>query len=108
MVELYQSIKKAVEEEYKRAAEKFGETHHSQHEAYAVMLEEYEETVEVLHDVEDFLKLEFWSNVRSDKVLDNRHVARKIYSSAILAACEAVQVAAMAYKTLRGYEGEGD
>lgn len=106
MEQLYKSIENIVSEEYQRASEKYGEKHHSQHEAYAVIRKEFQEAVEELNATGDCIESDFWNNVRSDLVAENQHVARDIYHCAIMTACEAVQIAAMAHKALCGYERE--
>jgi len=48
---LNDGVKQLVDEEYKRASEKYGTTFNSPHEAYAVILEEIDETHENIQAV---------------------------------------------------------
>lgn len=104
MEELMKSIAIVVEEEYKRASAQYGEKHHTQNEAYAVIREEFQETCECVDEVGTLVEERFWTNVRKNNLLANEQVAKNIYQVSILAACEAVQTAAMAYKAMQGYE----
>lgn len=112
MEEIIRKINDLVAEEYERAAKKFGKQHHSQHEAYAVMAEENDEAMMETAITTRSLE-EFWSNTKRNAEFANQSVvASSIYTHAVLAACEYVQVAAMAYKTMQGYpellKGEGE
>lgn len=104
MKELTAHIRQQVNAEYGRAAEKYGAKHASRHEAYAVMREEFQEAVEALNEVGGCLEEKFWTSVRKDTVQESDRIAQEIYDNAVLAACECVQTAAMAYKCLKGYE----
>lgn len=48
--------KQAIEEETKKAVEKWGPAYSSMHEAYAVLLEEVEEADERMNEVNDKMK----------------------------------------------------
>ena len=98
--EMIAEVQRLALEEYGRASEKYGATHHTQHEGYAVMREEFQEAVEALNDVGELLEDKYWSNVRKDNFKANKQVESAIYSKAVLAACECIQVAAMAHKSL--------
>lgn len=104
MERLIESIKKTVEEEYERAAATYGRQHSTQQEAYAVIREEFQETCESVNEMGELIEERFWQNVRNDNVKGNFTVAKNIYNAAVLAACEAIQVAAMAHKAMQGYE----
>lgn len=95
-----------VTDELKRASAKFGERHHSPHEAYAVMLEEQVETQAEITRAADAVRRYFERVMaNSSQELLNKTVSdAKIY--AIATACEAIQLAAMCEKTLRGYGEE--
>lgn len=77
---LIESLLPIVEEEYGRAGAKFGLKNNSDHESYAVMKEEFEEAED---EICRLLKLYF---------------CKRIKNIAILAACECIQLAAMAHK----------
>ena len=104
-------IKKAVEglvnRELELASEQHGNQFHSKHEAYAVIKEEYEEAKEAV-DYSERLLNRFWNCCcRKDNSMsmdDDINFMNEIRTMAILTACEAIQVAAMAEKTMRGYE----
>ena len=93
-------IETLIQEELKSANEKYP-LFHSPHEAFAVLKEEVEEANEEFADIFTSL-FKMWSNVRNDIPLKDN--ASKIYNIAINAACEAIQVAAMAQKMLYGEE----
>lgn len=91
-------VKESVEREYGRAGAKYGLTNHSDHESYAVLLEEVQEAEEELaHLGKDVY--EFWYGVKNDVNDYDKYIqCRKIEKRAIMAACELIQVAAMAKK----------
>ena len=69
-------VKQAAKNEYNAVVKKYGEKYHSLHEAYSVLLEEYEEASEIL----DFMKNKIgyiWTAIkeneinRIEKILDN-------------------------------------
>lgn len=103
MEQLIDSVQNLVKEEYERAAAEYGWQHTSQHEAFAVILEEYQETCADIEDAGNRIE-EFWKNVCTDDVAQNKPIAMQIHNAALLAACEAIQVAAMAYKATKGYK----
>lgn len=98
MDKLIADVKGLVEEEYGRASVKFGATNNSDHESYAVLLEEMEETeVEV-----QFVRAQldrFWDLTKNNDD-DTSKYSRllEMERRAVLAACEIIQVAAMAHK----------
>lgn len=109
MQELVNSVEKLVEEEYGRASAEFGPRNATDHESFAVLLEEMEEAqVEGNNAYTDLHG--FWSQVkRNSSPAVKAHYLTKVQSSALLAACEYIQVAAMAHKarlTALPYEEE--
>lgn len=88
-------IERLAEIELKTANEKYP-LFHSQHEAYAVMKEEVEETKEALAVVEKHLE-DYWHNVKQD--FGGEYLLQIIKSYAIETAREAIQIAAMCDKT---------
>lgn len=104
MNELITAVEKLVAEEYVRAKEKFGAKHASQQEAYAVIKEELQETVEQINSSVEAVEVNYWDNVRNDNESGNVEVANGIYKNMVLAACEAIQTAAMCYKATLGFE----
>ena len=97
------SVQNLVKEEYERTAAQYGRQHSSQHEAFAVILKEYQETCTDVEEIGNRID-EFWKNVCTDDVTQNEPIAVRIHNAAILAACEAILVAAMALKAAQGYK----
>ncbi len=99
-------VEALVQEELARASAKFGERHHSPHEAYAVMLEEHIEMVAEVQRAGEAVNRYFRRIManESPELLNKTVTDAKSY--AIAAACEAIQLAAMCEKALRGYETE--
>lgn len=103
MEELIRGVETLVREEYGRAAAEHGAAAHSPHEGYALIKEEVEEAqveMEALKQRLDHL----WTSVKSDEDQYGPHYLIYIRKAAVLGACELIQVAAMAEKTLLGYE----
>lgn len=98
-VTLADRIKQAVEEEYARATLKHGPLHASAHEAYAVMLEEFEEAAAEAETLKYGLS-GLWNATKSNVELAQRTRLSDILDTAERAAAEYVQVAAMARKAL--------
>lgn len=98
MEKLIEKVLPLVEEEYGRAGVKFGLKNNSDHESYAVMKEEFEEAQDEIDRLEDMLDA-FWACVKDNNTPDQKlYFCRRIKNVAILAACECIQVAAMAHK----------
>ena len=98
MEELISEVLNCVSNEYGRASAKFGPTNNSDHESYAIMLEEFEESQDEMHHLKDEMTA-FWNSIKlnsSDKV--KLYECNTMERTAILAACEMIQVAAMARK----------
>lgn len=98
MNKLIEEVTELVEREYGRAGAKFGLTNHSDHESYAILLEEFEEAQNEMYGADKYLK-EFWELVKGEynsygKLTCCKDMERK----ALLCACEMIQVAAMAKK----------
>ena len=101
MRELYRAIKEEAEAERDRAKEIYGEVNHSDHESYAVILEEFDEADRERRMFA--LDLEaFWMHCKTDhddnNPKDKREVLATLFERAIRASCEWVQVAAMCKK----------
>lgn len=89
-----------VEEELDRANEQYP-LFASPHEGYGVILEEVEETENESLSVTKCLD-DLWKNIKSDnKVSEYESVLGRMARSAILAACENIQVAAMCRKYIQ-------
>lgn len=108
MTRLIKEVKTLVSDEYAVAAQKFGPINHSDHESFAVLAEEVEQLRDeftlVMDKCEDFWKF-VKSNVSGDK---KKEVLKAIRNDAIMASCEAIQVAAMAYKAIQTIDSRGE
>lgn len=71
----------------------------SAHEGYALIKEELEEAQDEIERLSQQLE-HFWTSVKADERTVYRHYLQQISKTAILAACELIQTAAMARKTL--------
>lgn len=98
MTKLISEVTELIEREYGRAGAKFGLTNHSDHESYAILLEELEEAKNEMYSVEKYMH-EFWDYVKSDFGPHDKFVCcGDMERRALLCACEMIQVAAMAKK----------
>lgn len=98
MTKLIEEVQELVEREYGRAGAKFGLTNHSDHESYAVLLEEFQEAKVEVGTVEKQLDM-FWAQTKhNDSDHDKYRWLMQMQTNAIFGACELIQVAAMAKK----------
>lgn len=95
---VHEDVEKLVDKELAAATEKFG-LNHSWHEKYAVILEELEELEQEVQLTKDYLN-SVWFGVK--KNIEDYAEANipDVYEHAVKAACEAIQVAAMAKKEI--------
>lgn len=98
MEKLIQEANELVEREYGRAGARYGLTNHSDHESYAIILEELQEAKDEVDAFDRELSL-FWTMVKSNDD-DQMKLSRllQMYRNALFGACELIQVAAMAKK----------
>jgi len=99
MITFKKQIVEIVSEELVRANRKFPQFS-SMHEGYAVIREELEETESCLKSCETNLEM-LWFDTRANEAEKGKDAAEEIFQSAISAACEAIQLAAMAKKFQR-------
>lgn len=98
MNKLIEEVTELIEREYGRAGAKFGLTNHSDHESYAVILEELQEAEQEVARFKDALNA-FWHFVKNDYVDHDKFAeCEEMNRRALLGACEMIQVAAMAKK----------
>lgn len=108
MDKLIADVKELVDEEYHRAAIKFGATNKSDHESYAVLLEELEEAQSEVAEVH-FQLQHFWQLTKAnDDDLSKFSRLLELERRALLAACELIQVTAMAKKAAATVEIRGE
>ena len=98
MDKLLAEVKAAVQAEYNRAAEVNGATFHSQHEAYAIILEEVEEAEHEARKAMERLT-RYWLSIKANGE-SNRELPY-IQQRAERAAAEWIQVAAMCHKAMQ-------
>ena len=105
MKELINEVDGAVMRELNRANNKFP-LFASNHEAYAVILEEFEETVDEL----EFAKVSmtaFWMSVKEDDNPENLiRYLKSARKDMLLCACEAIQTTAMFEKAIISMEAK--
>ena len=97
MQELIDKVQELVAFELERANTIHPPKFNSYHEAYAVILEELEEAKDEL-EYTDFHLGNMWEHVKDDETEDVYSSLTSIETTAIRAAAEAIQVAAMAQK----------
>lgn len=88
--------------ECQRGIEQYGNAA-SAHEGYALIKEELEEAQYEISRVEQQLE-HLWTSIKGNDESVCPHFLKQIKNTAILAACEMIQVAAMAEKTLGIYQ----
>ena len=103
MDELILVVRSLVGDEYGRAAAEHGAAAQSPHEGYALIKEEVEEAEADMEALTQRLD-HFWNCVKGDDTRWYPHYLKQIRMTAVLGACELIQVAAMAEKALLGYE----
>lgn len=98
MQKLIKEIKPFILSEYYRASNQCGLLNHSDHESAALLAEEVQELQDEFTSIFDSCR-NFWNFIKTN-ASDNekRETLHAVQTHAILAACEAIQVAAMAYK----------
>lgn len=103
MTKLVEKVTNLVKEEYELASAVHGAKHNSPHEAYGVILEELQEAS--YEDVNTRRMFQnFWDEVKVNaKTEDLITISENMRNSAILCACEMIQVAAMAHKAMQGF-----
>lgn len=108
MEKLMQEVAYSILKEYDRASEEYGPIHNSDHEAYAVLLEELEEAKNDVRFCSSAME-SLWSAVKNKHCIDSVKIdkLKLIHECAMLGACELIQTAAMAHKAIRTIEERG-
>ena len=89
-------INKAVMTETQNAKENYGDRYNSQHEGYAVLLEEVEEAVDDLNYIKNNVGV-LWHSIKTNDLKDTT-LLTDIEGTAQMLALEAVQIAAVCAK----------
>lgn len=98
MEKLIQEVKIIMESEYLRACDKFGMVNNSDHESFAILLEEKEEADDEFKGVDNVMSY-LWALIKRNAPDDKKYdLCMTLKNRAVLAACEMIQVAAMAHK----------
>lgn len=94
-----EDVEKLVDKELEAATERFG-LHHSHHEKYAVINEEYDEACEESRILGNAIS-HLWAQVKAnDAENDINTTYDAMYQFAVNLSCEAIQVAAMCKKEI--------
>ena len=101
MKDLLNEVNALTLKEYERAAEKYGEVNNSSHESYAIILEEFEECLEMIELARQALH-NYWQAVKENEPLCQHTSLKELRGCAEHAATEMIQVAAMCHKALKG------
>ena len=104
MEQLLKQVNFLINEELDRANKKHGNLA-SAHEGYAVILEEKEEAEEAMLTMRGWLA-DFWTAVKKDDLESALRFCAMAESSAMLAAGEIIQTAAMARKIRNAIKGK--
>lgn len=99
MNKLIEEVAQCVEREYGRASSDHGPVNHSDHESYAVLLEEVEEARDEVASLERSM-CDLWQSIKQNTSPETCVSLVQVQRSALLAACECIQVAAMAKKAI--------
>lgn len=100
MEHLMELVKSVISTEYSVAALEHGAVNNSDHESYAIILEEFEEHYDEVSKAADTLQ-KFWELVKVDECDEAKlEMLKALDYRATLAACEIIQVAAMARKAM--------
>lgn len=94
-----------VQKEYQWAAAEHGGAANSPHEGFALIKEEEEEAADQMSAVSKRIT-SLWFAVKADDLFLQGRYLNEIKDTAILGACELIQVAAMAEKAIQGLKNE--
>lgn len=103
---LIKQLDTLIDEEYDRAELKFGAVNNSDHESYAILLEEVEEAEYEVRALRSYLQ-SFWLRVKAKEIdstesrKDKERSLVMLQQTATFAAAEYIQVAAMCVKARR-------
>ena len=94
-----QDVKALVQKELESANKKYPSTFRSRHEAYGVMLEEFEEANDDLEWCEHYLNI-FKNSMKADGMINEKNFLEELKKHSQNLMAEAGQLAAMAQKAL--------
>lgn len=106
MDKLWKEIREATGKEYVRACAEWGDTFASLHEGFGVIAEEVQEGSDERQRVIDAMGY-LLTAIRKDDKAEIKNICMLIEGEAELAACESVQVAAMARKMVHTMHRDG-
>lgn len=103
MIEVIKTeVERLLTEECERGINKHG-SFSSEHEGYAVILEEVQETEQELEEIKRHLNFA-WQYIKQDNSKASLELVNLIKKKAIFAACEAIQIAAMGEKFIQSFD----
>ena len=106
MTKLFDKVNILSVMEYNEATKNYGRTFHSKHEGFAVLMEELAEASDEMTRLEDDAMQDLWCAIREDDAEGAKMAVEGVEKFAILLACEAIQVAAMARKMHKTIDAE--
>lgn len=104
MDKLYRKVNLLAQMELNEAAKNHDKLFNSMHEGFAVLMEELAEASDDMVRLEDDAMQDLWCAIRDDDAEGARMAAVGVEKFALLLACEAIQVAAMARKMQKTIE----
>lgn len=100
-----EKINEAVKLELVNAVKTYGPKYNTLHEAYAVLLEEFEEANNDINYIHNHLK-SIWENVKGDDEPEALDEVYQVYIISKELAKEAVQIAAVSQKIIAGAKND--
>ena len=108
MQRLIKEVNTLVSDEYALNSQKLGPVSHSDYESVAILREEVEELRDSFADIVNECE-RFWKFVKTNAPsVEKKQSLKRIRQDGILTACEAIQVAAMAYKAIQTIDSRGE
>lgn len=98
----------AVKNELQRIIKQYGENYNSIHEAFAVLLEEIDETLEPVKILDNIVRLELWNCVKQNNNQNIKEKLKQIKNYANFSVYELVQVLAVCERFLITMENKNE